>query len=89
MLLGDGVLLAGAHGDEMHQDPRNRLRPEVEQLIDSARSAGALHACWSGAGPSVLALAEPETASKVKAALEASLPAGKVLELQVAASGLV
>lgn len=89
LLLGDGVLLASAHGDEMHQDPRNRLRPEVEQLIDTARIAGALHACWSGAGPSVLALAEPETAAKVKAALEASLQAGRVLELQVAASGLV
>jgi hypothetical protein len=34
-------------------------------------------------------LAEPETATKVKAALEAILQAGKVLELQVAASGLV
>ena len=60
LLLGDGVLLASAHGDEMHQDPRNRLRPEVEHLIETARSAGALHACWSGAGPSVLALSEPE-----------------------------
>ncbi|HKY47159.1 MAG TPA: homoserine kinase [Acidimicrobiia bacterium] len=89
LLLGDGVLLASAHGDEMHQDPRNRLRPEVELLIDTARTAGALHACWSGAGPSVLALAEPETAARVKGALEASLQAGRVLELQVAASGLV
>ena len=89
LLLGDGVLLASAHGDEMHQYPRNRLRPEVEQLIETARSAGALHACWSGAGPSVLALAEPDTVSKVMAALEATLRAGRVLELQVALSGLI
>jgi homoserine kinase len=89
LLLGDGVLLASAHGDEMHQDPRNRLRPEVEQLIETARSAGALHACWSGAGPSVLALAESDTAPKVKAALEASLRAGRVFELRVALSGVI
>ena len=89
LLLGDGVLLASAHGDEMHQDPRNRLRPEVEQLIETARSAGALHACWSGAGPSVLALSEPDMAPKVKAALEGTLRAGRVWELQMALSGLV
>ena len=89
LLLGDEVLLASAHGDEMHQDPRNRLRPEVEHLIETARSAGAFHACWSGAGPSVLALSEVEAAPKVKAALEATLRGGKVLELQMALSGLV
>ena len=89
LMLGDGVLLASAHGDEMHQHPRNHLRPEVEQLIETARAAGALHACWSGAGPSVLALSEPETAPKVKSALEANLRAGTVLELQMASSGVV
>ncbi len=89
LLLGDGVLLAAAHGDEMHEDPRNRLRPEVAELIETARSAGAFYACWSGAGPSVLALSEPETAHKVRAALEAHLRGGRVLELQMASSGLV
>jgi homoserine kinase len=89
LLLGDGVLLASAHGDELHQDPRNRLRPEVEHLIETARSAGALHACWSGAGPSVLALSEPEAVVKVKAALDASLRGGRVLELRMASSGLI
>ena len=89
LLLGDGVVLASAHGDEMHQDPRNHLRPEVEHLIETARSAGALHACWSGAGPSVLALADPEATPKVKAALDASLKGGKVLELRMASAGLI
>lgn len=89
LLVGDDVLLASAHGDEMHEDPRNRLRPEVEHLIDAARSAGALHACWSGAGPAVLALAEPESASKVRAALEGHMGDGRVLELRMAPSGLI
>jgi homoserine kinase len=73
----------------MHEDPRNRLRPEVEHLIDAARSAGALHACWSGAGPAVLALAEPESATKVRVALEGHMRDGRVLELRMAPSGLI
>ena len=89
LLLGDPVLLASANGDEMHQDTRNRLRPEVEHLMERARSAGALHACWSGAGPSVLALSEPERADDVKAGLEAGLGRGRVLELRMASSGLI
>ena len=89
LLLGDPVLLASAHGDEIHQDARNRLRPEVERLMDRARGAGALHACWSGAGPSVLALAEPETAPDVRAGLEGGIGDGRVLELRMASSGLI
>lgn len=89
LMLGDDILLAAAHGDEMHEEPRNRLRPEVASLIEAARGAGALHACWSGAGPSVLALAEVETSAKVRAAFEANLQTGLVLELNVAASGLL
>jgi homoserine kinase len=72
----------------MHEEPRNHLRSEVGRLIDAARGAGALHACWSGAGPSVLALAETENVPKVRAAFESNLEAGKVLELRMAASGL-
>jgi homoserine kinase len=89
LLLGDGVLLAAAHGDEMHEEPRNRRWPEVGHLIETARAAGALHACWSGAGPSVLALAEPDTSPKVRSALESHLEEGRVWELQVALSGLM
>jgi homoserine kinase len=88
LLLGDDILLAAAHGDEMHEEHRNRLRPEVAQLIEAARGAGALHACWSGAGPSVLALAEIETVAKVRAALEANLDGGRVMELRLATLGL-
>lgn len=65
---GDPEMLAAAHGDEVHEAPRVELSPEVAEMIDVARRAGALHAARSGAGPSVLALATQETAEKVAAA---------------------
>jgi homoserine kinase len=67
---GDPEMLAAAHGDEVHEAPRVELGPEVSELIDVARRAGALHAARSGAGPSVIALATQETARKVAAAFE-------------------
>jgi homoserine kinase len=89
LIIGDDVLLAAARGDEMHEEPRNRFHPEVSTLIEAARGAGAVHACWSGAGPSVLALAAADTVAKVKAALEAHLDSGVVLEPAVALTGLI
>lgn len=65
---GDPEMLAAAHGDEVHEAPRVELSPEVAEMIDVARRAGALHAARSGAGPSVLALATQETAGRVAAA---------------------
>jgi homoserine kinase len=87
LLTGERGLLAAAAGDELHEEPRNRLRPEVTKLIGVAREAGALHACWSGAGPSVLALVHREEVSRVAAALAASGD-GRVIEFQVAERGL-
>jgi len=62
---GDPGLLAAAHGDEVHEAPRNDLSPEVAELMNVARRAGAMHAARSGAGPSVLAFATQETAARV------------------------
>jgi homoserine kinase len=90
-LLGaDPTLLASASGDEIHEAPRGVLRPEVQRLISVARSAGAFHACWSGAGPSVLALVSAESAPRVVEALAAQLDgAGRVLQPAIAARGAV
>lgn len=65
LLTGDPEMLAAAHGDEIHEAPRDALSPEVGKLIDVAKRAGALHAARSGAGPSVVAIATLETASRV------------------------
>lgn len=68
LITGDPEMLAAAHGDEIHEAPRNALSPDVGKLIDVAKRAGALHAARSGAGPSVVAIATVGDASRVATA---------------------
>jgi homoserine kinase len=68
LITGDPELLAAAHGDEIHEAPRDAMSPEVGKLIDVAKRAGALHAARSGAGPSVVAIATAETVDQVAGA---------------------
>ncbi len=90
LLTGDPEVLAAAHGDEIHERPRSRHRPEVAALIETARSAGALHAAWSGAGPSVLAVVERDARATVTEALARELGAdGTVLAPAIATRGLI
>lgn len=70
LVSGDADLLAAAHGDELHESRRSELGPEVSELMESARSAGALHVFRSGAGPAVVALATADVEAKVVAAFE-------------------
>lgn len=87
---GDPGALRGAAGDELHEAPRSELSPVTGAMINAARDAGALHAAWSGAGPSVLALAAADVAPAVAAALDAVLgDGGRVLTLSVDYDGLV
>ena len=67
---GDPLAFAAAAGDEFHEAARGPLSPITTAMIDAARSAGALHAAWSGAGPTALALATAETQSAVVDALK-------------------
>lgn len=88
LLSGDPVLLAEAGGDELHEAHRHSMRPELSGLIEAARDAGAFHAAWSGAGPSVLAITSVESVDRVAARLEAQLgDSGTVMKPRVAASG--
>ena len=68
LITGDAGMLAAAHGDEIHEVPRASLSPEVVQLMEVAKRAGALHAARSGAGPSVLAITTAETTDRVSQA---------------------
>lgn len=71
------ALAAGEHGmlregmrDRLHQPYRASLFPAGQRLRQAAHAAGALGACISGAGPTVLALCEDiEQARTVQAAL--------------------
>jgi homoserine kinase len=85
---GSAATLAGAAGDELHEDPRRRLSPVTAEMITAARDAGALHACWSGAGPTTLALVTRGLQDAVIEALRGVLgDGGTVAVLEVAAAG--
>lgn len=68
LISGDPEMLAAAHGDEIHEAPRDAMSPDVGKLIEVAKRAGALHAARSGAGPSVLAIATLDTMDQVASA---------------------
>jgi len=90
LLTADADLLAAAHGDEIHERPRSLRHPSVGGLLEVAKSAGALHAAWSGAGPSVLAVVESDTRASVVEALATALgDDGTVLEPAIAVRGLI
>ncbi len=61
-ILGNRLeLLRAATEDRLHQPARRSLIPELEPLTRAALEAGALGACLSGAGPSVIAFADTRT----------------------------
>jgi homoserine kinase len=87
LITGDPAFLAAAHGDEIHEGPRNALGPVVARLMEVGRQAGALHVSRSGAGPSVLALADADGAARVTAAF-ADLGV-MVIDRPIATTGLI
>ena len=88
---GDRELIAAGMHDRLHEPYRARLFPHLEPLAAAARQAGALGACLSGAGPSVLALAPTEAAPAVAAAYAATARhlglVGEALTLAAASRG--
>jgi homoserine kinase len=92
--LGDAEgLVSEAGEDRLHQPARTALFPEAPQLMARLREAGAVVACWSGAGPSVLGIcAERALAPRVRDAAEAALAeaglTGRALQLEPDLAGL-
>jgi len=65
---GNHALIGTGMNDLMHEPYRARLFPHLDPMKDAARKAGALGACLSGAGPTVLALVPDVRASAVQEA---------------------
>jgi homoserine kinase len=69
------------------------LFPEAPTLLAALVDAGALAACWSGAGPTLIGFVRAGSADAVRAAAGAALAAegmeGKVLSLRPDRRGLV
>src|SRR5918998_653008 len=88
---GNPHLIAAGMHDRLHEPYPARLFPHLQVLISAARGAGALGACLSGAGPSVLALTQPDRTDAVAGAYRAAATAmgvaGEVRQLAVAPAG--
>lgn len=85
---GDRAVLSMARGDELHEGFRDALSPVTGALIATALGAGALHAAWSGAGPTALAFVTDADVSAVVGAMEEALgDLGHVRDLSVATAG--
>ena len=92
--LADHRLLAPeAAEDRLHQAYRSPLFPEAPMLLAALVEGGALAACWSGAGPTLLGACTGAQAPSVAAAGRAALVAagipGEVLVLRPDLEGLV
>lgn len=87
------ALVRAAGEDRLHQDPRTPLFPEAPALLEALVGGGALAACWSGAGPTLLGICTHETAGDVagaaRRAMERAGVAGTVLHLRPDREGVV
>jgi homoserine kinase len=97
-----GLLLAGladqrmlipeAGEDRLHQDARMALFPEAPDILTGLRAAGALMSCWSGAGPSLLAVCPSDATSRLAGVAETLLDAhgvpGQVRVLEADTAGV-
>jgi len=88
-----GRLVRAAGEDRLHQDARTALFPKAPSLLAGLVEAGALMACWSGAGPSLLGVCDAASAEEVRAAGEdllarADVP-GRALRVAADTEGLV
>ena len=92
-LADPAALRAAATEDRIHQTARTTLFPEAPALLDALVEAGALAACWSGAGPTLIGFVTAPSVESVRAGAGAALAAagleGRVLTLRPDRRGLV
>jgi homoserine kinase len=98
-----GLLLAGladhrllvkeAGEDRLHQDYRSPLFPEAPMLLAALVAGGALMACWSGAGPTLLGFCADATGPRLEKAAKSAMAdagvPGRVMLLHAERAGLV
>ena len=85
MVAGDLSLLDEATRDRLHQPYRAKLIPGMEEVLKAARRAGALAAFLSGAGSTVVALADREAETVGKEMAEVWAESGMRAEVKVLA----
>lgn len=90
--LHDHNLIAAGMEDRLHEPYRAELFPHLVPMQEIARTAGAVGAVLSGAGPTVLAFVQPDLAENVhmamsRAARDLDVP-GRVREVSPSSTGL-
>jgi homoserine kinase len=89
--LQDHDLIAAGMHDRLHEPYRARLFPHLDAMKDAGRNAGAIGACLSGAGPTVLSLVPLDLVPAVMAACAATAErlgiAGRVETIAPVATG--
>jgi homoserine kinase len=92
-LADPGLLRPEATDDRIHQPARTALFPEAPKILGALVESGALAACWSGAGPSLVGITPAADAASVQAGAEAALVAagvpGRTLVLRPDRRGIV
>jgi homoserine kinase len=87
------VLSHEATDDRIHQQARQPLFPESSHLLAGLLEEGALAACWSGAGPTLLGICDAADAAHVRDAgdrlMRQSGVPGRALLLEADREGLV
>ncbi|HEU0164957.1 MAG TPA: homoserine kinase [Thermomicrobiales bacterium] len=91
LVIGDTKLIGAGMNDRLHEPYRARLFSHLNEMKATAREHGAIGACLSGAGPTVLAFVPHERVDAVIAAMretsvEIAVP-GRVTELAPTACG--
>jgi homoserine kinase len=91
-LADPAALRPAATEDRIHQAARTVLFPEAPRLLAALVEAGALAACWSGAGPTLIGFVTPDSVQAVRAGAGAALAEvgmeGRVLSLRPDRRGL-
>jgi homoserine kinase len=86
-------LRAAATADRIHQPARTALFPEAPGLLEALVDAGALAACWSGAGPTLIGFVTKDARDQVRAGAQSALTAsgmpGRVFVLAADQRGIV
>lgn len=87
----DHTLIAAGMHDLLHEPYRAPLFPHLTPLQEVARTAGAVGAVLSGAGPTVLTLVQPDLAANVATAMERAArdvnTPGRVIEVALSPNG--
>jgi threonine synthase len=86
---GDLSALSAAIDDRLHEPYRAQVFPQLPDLLDAARAAGAHGACLSGGGSSILALATGGSGATYRAQAVAEALAQTALALQLEGRTLI